>query len=74
MKFFAGYCRACRALEPKLLAVKDDPQLNGLPIIWAEFESKPDNRQVFKDLSIVTLPTIHFYDGQTEGALDKLEL
>ena len=64
IKFFAGFCRACRSLEPKLLAVKEDPQLQGLPIVWAEFESKPDNKQLFRDMSVVTLPTIHFYDGK----------
>lgn len=64
VKFFAGFCRACRALEPKLLEVKEDTQLEGLPITWAEFESKPDNKQLFRDLSVMTLPTIHFYDGK----------
>ena len=64
MKFFAGFCRSCRALEPKLLAVKEDDQLKNLPIVWAEYESKPINKQLFQELRVVTLPTIHFYDGK----------
>ena len=38
--------------------------LEGLPIVWAEYESTPRNKQVFRDLRVVTLPTIHFYDGK----------
>lgn len=53
-----------------MIAVKDDPQLKGLPIVWAEYESKPDNKAMFKDLSVVTLPTIQFYDGKA-GTYDK---
>ena len=64
IKFFASFCRACRALEPKMLAVKEDEQLQGLPIVWAEYESRPNNKDIFRDLSVVTLPTIHFYDGK----------
>jgi len=64
IKFFASFCRACRSLESKLIAVKEDKMLEGLPIVWAEYESTPHNRHVFRDLRVVTLPTIHFYDGK----------
>ena len=47
-----------------MLAVKEDQQLQGLPIVWAEYESRPNNKEFFRDLSVVTLPTIHFYDGK----------
>jgi len=62
VKFFASYCRACKVLEPKLLAVKKDPQLEGLPIIWAEFASQRTTKDLFQQkLRVMTLPTIHFY-------------
>lgn len=69
IKFFASYCRACRALAPKFIAVKEDEQLNGLPIVWAEFQSKPSNKELFQVLRVVTLPTVHFYDGSKGGGL-----
>lgn len=63
IKFFASYCRACKALEPKFLAVKMDEQLLNLPIVWAEFAAKRSNKDLFRRLEILTLPNIHFYDG-----------
>eukprot|EP00562_Extubocellulus_spinifer_P004729 CAMPEP_0178516860 /NCGR_PEP_ID=MMETSP0696-20121128/25360_1 /TAXON_ID=265572 /ORGANISM="Extubocellulus spinifer, Strain CCMP396" /LENGTH=638 /DNA_ID=CAMNT_0020147207 /DNA_START=116 /DNA_END=2032 /DNA_ORIENTATION=+ len=63
MKFFANFCQACKALAPRYLAVRNDRQLEGLPIIWAEFISNRSNKEFFRSLGILSLPTIHFYDG-----------
>ena len=63
IKFFAGYCRACKALEPLFLAVKEDQQLANLPIVWAEYQSQRTNKDLFQKLSVVALPTVQMYDG-----------
>jgi len=63
MKFKAAYCRACAALEPKFLAFKKDEQWNDLPIVWAEMTASPQNKDFFRRLGVLSLPTIHFYDG-----------
>jgi Ca2+-binding EF-hand superfamily protein/thiol-disulfide isomerase/thioredoxin len=63
VKFYAAYCKACRALAPKFLEVKDDPQLANLPVVWAEFQTKRHTKELFQRLGVLTLPTIHFYDG-----------
>jgi Ca2+-binding EF-hand superfamily protein len=63
IKFFAAYCQACKALEPKFIAVKEDRQLEGLPIVWAEYQAQRSNKDLFQRLGVLTLPTVHFYDG-----------
>ncbi|CAB9513198.1 Thioredoxin-like 2 [Seminavis robusta] len=63
IKYFASYCRACKALEPKFVAVKDDRQLVDLPIVWAEYQSQRKNKDLFQQLNVLALPTVQFYDG-----------
>ena len=63
VKFYASYCQACRALAPKFIAVKQDPQMQGLPIIWAEYQSSRTSKDLFRQIGVLTLPTVHFYDG-----------
>lgn len=63
MKFYASYCRACAALAPQFLAVKNDKQLTDLPIVWAEFKASAASKGFFRRLGILSLPTVHFYDG-----------
>mmetsp|Transcript_7917 Transcript_7917/g.11422 ORF Transcript_7917/g.11422 Transcript_7917/m.11422 type:complete len:575 (-) Transcript_7917:236-1960(-) len=69
LKFYASYCRACKAMEPRFLNVKNDKQLNGLPIVWAECKASRLNKQFFKKLGVLALPTVHFYDGSNNGGL-----
>ena len=70
IKFFASYCRACKALEPGFIAVKEDNQLANLPIVWAEYQSQRKNKELFQSLSVVALPTVQFYDG-TRGLVEN---
>jgi calmodulin len=63
IKYFASYCRACKALEPQFIAVKEDRQLANLPIVWAEYQSQQKNKDLFQQLNVVALPTVQFYDG-----------
>ena len=43
--------------------MKEDEQLKDLPIVWAEFKSQRDNKELFRRLEVLSLPTVHFYDG-----------
>lgn len=70
MKFKAGYCRACAAVEPKFIALKNKKDWDGLPIVWAEMTASPTNKDFFRRLGILSLPTIHFYDG-TNGLVEN---
>jgi calmodulin len=70
LKFFASYCQACKILDPKFIAVKDDDQLAGLPIVWAEFHAQRHNKDLFRQKGVLTLPTIHFYDG-SQGLVEN---
>lgn len=63
MKFKASYCRACAAIEPEFLATKNEPMLADLPIAWAEFTASASNKAFFRRLGVLSLPTVHFYDG-----------
>ena len=63
IKFFASYCQACKVLEPKFIQVKEDEKLDNLPIVWAEFCSSRHTRDLFRSLEVLSLPTVHFYDG-----------
>jgi len=63
VKFYATYCQACRSLAPKFIAVKQDPQMKNLPIIWAEYQSSRSSKDFFRHIGVLTLPTVHFYDG-----------
>jgi calmodulin len=40
-----------------------DPKLQHLPIVWAQFSSLQSNKELFRSLEVLTLPTVHFYDG-----------
>jgi|UniRef100_A0A8J9SQF1 CRP-like cAMP-binding protein len=63
VKFKASYCRACAALDPKFLMVRNDEKLAHLPIVWAEFTATLDTKGFFRRLGVLSLPTVQFYDG-----------
>jgi calmodulin len=63
MKFKASYCRACLAIEGPFLETKNEPTLSNLPIVWAECTASMSNKVLFRQLNVLSLPTIHFYDN-----------
>ena len=63
MKFKASYCRACMAIEAPFLETKHEPTLSKLPIVWAECTASMSNKVLFRQLGVLSLPTIHFYDN-----------
>jgi calmodulin len=64
VKFKADYCRACKAVESKFAMIRNDPKLSSeLPIVWAEVTASPTNKAFFRRLGVLSLPTVHFYDG-----------
>lgn len=63
LKFKATYCRACAAIEPEFLATKNEELLTDLPIVWAECTASASNKAFFRRLGVLSLPTVHFYDG-----------
>jgi calmodulin len=63
MKFKASYCRACMAIEAPFIETKNEPTLANLPIVWAECTASASNKLLFRQLSVLSLPTAHFYDN-----------
>ena len=61
-KVFAPWCRACKGLEPKFLALKNSPKYQDLPLLWADL-SIQHNKAFVKSLGVLALPTIQFYVG-----------
>lgn len=57
-------------MEPKFIAVKNKKDWEELPIVWAEMTASPSNKDFFRRLGILSLPTIHFYDG-TNGLVEN---
>lgn len=37
--------------------------MDGLPVVWAEFAAQRETKDLFRRMGVLTLPTIHFYDG-----------
>lgn len=61
MKFYAPWCRACKALGPKYVQVVKANQ--DFPIVFAEMTIS-GNKGFAKDLGVLALPTIQFYVGE----------
>jgi thiol-disulfide isomerase/thioredoxin len=77
MKFTASYCRACQAMNPRFESLVNDPSQyvsntntnndndnnSKMPILWADFAASPSTKDYFRRLGVLSLPTVHFYDG-----------
>jgi len=62
MKFFAPWCRACKALEPKYKQVAADERYKTLPVVFAQLDVS-HNKEFIKSLGILALPCMQFYAG-----------
>merc|ERR1711862_291256 len=62
LKFFAPWCRACKGLAPKYIALAKDPKLEDLPLVFAEM-SIANNKDFVKSLDVLALPSVQFYIG-----------
>lgn len=62
VKFFAPWCRACKALEPKYKQVATDERYVKLPIVFAQLDVT-HNKDFIKSLGILALPSVQFYAG-----------
>ena len=70
LKFYAPWCRACKGLAPKFIALSKDPKLSNLPLVFAEM-SISDNKDFIKSLGVVALPSVQFYIGCEGGVIEN---
>lgn len=61
-KVFAPWCKACKAIEPKFLAITKDEKYKGLPIIYSSL-SIAGNKEYVKSIGVLALPSMLFYAG-----------
>jgi thiol-disulfide isomerase/thioredoxin len=69
VKFYAPWCRACKAVEPKFLQISKDPKYADIPIVWGQL-SVQHNKAYVKSLGIMALPSIQIYAG-SEGLVEN---
>ena len=69
LKFYAPWCRACKGLAPKFLALKNDEKYKDLPILWSQM-SVQNNKDYIKSLGVLALPSVLFYAG-SEGLVEN---
>lgn len=64
MKVFAPWCRACKGLEPKYLAIVHSKVYENLPLVFCDL-SIQHNKAFVKELGVLALPSIQFYVGES---------
>lgn len=69
IKFYAPWCRACKSVEPKFIAISKDDKYAGVPIVFGQL-SVQHNKAFVKSLGIVALPSIQIYAG-AEGLVEN---
>jgi len=68
-KFFAPWCRSCKGLEPKFVAVSKDEKYSNLPLLFAQMTVQ-DSKDYIKSLGILALPSVQIYTG-TDGLVEN---
>jgi thiol-disulfide isomerase/thioredoxin len=63
IKFFAPWCRACKAVEPKYIQITRDEKYLGLPLVFAQL-SIQHSKDYVKNLGILALPSVQMYAGE----------
>ena len=69
IKFYAPWCRACKAVEPKFVQISKDDKYSDIPIIFGQL-SVQHNKAFVKQLGILALPSIQIYAG-SEGLVEN---
>lgn len=69
IKHYAPWCRACKSVEPKFVAISRNDKYAGVPIVFGQF-SVQHNKAFVKSLGIVALPSIQIYAG-AEGLVEN---
>ncbi|KAL7504344.1 hypothetical protein ACHAXN_002250 [Cyclotella atomus] len=69
IKFYAPWCRACKAVEPKFIQISKDEKYDNIPIIFGQL-SVQHNKAYVKQLGILALPSIQIYAG-SEGLVEN---
>lgn len=69
VKVFAPWCKACKAIEPKFLAISKDKKYDNLPIVWASL-TVAGNKEYIKAQGILALPSMLYYAG-SEGLVEN---
>ena len=60
IKVYSPVCRACKALEPKFIKLKNDFAKENVPVVFAEMSSF-HTTDLIRDLDIHALPTVQLY-------------
>lgn len=72
LKFYAPYCKSCKALGPLYKHLAHDTTYSKLPIVFSEMNSRP-NMDFIKEIGIKALPTVSVYRGGTAAGAEGLK-
>jgi len=62
LKIFAPWCKSCKALGPRYVALVKDERYEKLPIVWAQLNVAELKRFV-KTIGVSCVPSVQFYMG-----------